>query len=202
MTTPNFDELVGSDVEPSERERLRHVHELLVTAGPPAELPPQFESGPTLAMMLARRPRAVSRRIALIAASICVLAVAFLFGYLAGNNGGGIASGRTIALHGTAAAPGALASLRVLPPDTAGNWPMRLTGTGLPKLAERGYYAVYLIRNGKLIAPCGSFVTKSATSAVDVTMNAPYHLEHGDNWVVVKQFAGQPPGAVVLRPTA
>jgi len=34
---PDFDELVGSDLEPSERARLERVHELLVAAGPPPD---------------------------------------------------------------------------------------------------------------------------------------------------------------------
>ena len=36
---PNFDELIGPDLPPDERERLRRVHELLVAAGPPPEMP-------------------------------------------------------------------------------------------------------------------------------------------------------------------
>ena len=35
---PNLDDLIGTDVEPGERERLERVHELLVAAGPPPEL--------------------------------------------------------------------------------------------------------------------------------------------------------------------
>jgi hypothetical protein len=201
MTTPNFDDLIGGDVESSERDRLRRVHELLVTAGPPAELPPHIEAGPTLAMTLARRPRRGTRKLALLAATICVLLVAFLFGYLAGNRGGGLASGHTIAMSGTSIAPNALASLRVLPADTSGNWPMRLTGTGLPTLGPRGYYEVYLVRNGKLFAPCGSFISSSPSAGIDVTLNAPYHRQPHDTWVVVKQVGGHEPGPVVLRPT-
>ena len=34
---PDFDDLVGSDLDPGERARLERVHELLVTAGPPPE---------------------------------------------------------------------------------------------------------------------------------------------------------------------
>ena len=36
--SPDFDELVGTDLEPDERERLERVHELLLEAGPPPEL--------------------------------------------------------------------------------------------------------------------------------------------------------------------
>lgn len=199
MRPPDFDELVGSDVEPGERDRLRRVHDMLVTAGPPAELPPHLESGPTLAMTLSRPPRRTTRRLALLAAALCVLAITFVVGYVTGNNGG--SGGRTLSLTGTRAAPNALASLRVFPADSSGNWPMRLSGTGLPKLGPRGYYEVYLVRDGKLFAPCGAFVTKSAETAIDVTLNAPYRLHPHDTWVVVKHFVDHDPGAVVLRPT-
>ncbi len=52
---PDFDDLVGTDVEQAERERLRRVHDLLLEAGPPPELSPEIELGPTLAMTLSRR---------------------------------------------------------------------------------------------------------------------------------------------------
>lgn len=202
MTTPpSFDELVGPEGDLAERERLRKVHELLVAAGPPAELPPSLESGPTLGMTLNRAPTRVSRRVALLAATLCVLGVAFLLGYLAGNNGGGLASGETLHLAGTNVAPGALAALRILPADTSGNWPMRFTGTGLPKLAGRAYYEVWLVR-GTEWEPCGSFVAKSPADGVDVTLNAPYRLHAGDRWLVTRQHRGDhKPGPVVLRPT-
>jgi hypothetical protein len=202
-TPPNFDELVGSDLERGERDRLREVHDLLLTAGPPAELPPHLEAGPTLAMTLARRKHRPTRRLALLAAALCVLAVVFLGGYAAGNNGGSIAGSRTVDLHGTAAAPHALASLRIAPADAAGNWPMTLSATGLPRLGPKDYFEVYLYRNGKLFAPCGTFVAKTGTEdAVLVKLNAPYELKPGDTWVIT-QHAWDEPGAgrIVLRPT-
>ena len=200
MSGPDFDELVGRDLDPRERDRLRAVHEQLVLAGPPAELPPQIEGGPTLAMTLARKPPKVTRRVALLAAAICVLGVAFLLGYIAGNNGGGLASGTVLNLSGTRAAPSALASLKILPADTAGNWPMRLTGTGLPSLGPKGYYEVWLVR-GKDWDPCGSFIAKSTSDGIDVTLNAPYQLHKGDQWLVTKQQRGdRKHGAVVLQP--
>ena len=42
----DFDELVGAETTGAERERLRGVHELLVEAGPPPELPRELEEGP------------------------------------------------------------------------------------------------------------------------------------------------------------
>jgi hypothetical protein len=204
MTRPEFDELVGAEVTGAERERLRRVHELLVTAGPPPELAPHLEAGPTLAMTLDRRGRPRRHRLALLAAAVAVLALAFLGGYLTGNdNGTPSASGRTMQLSGTKAAPGALASLRLLPADRSGNWPMTLSAVGLPRLPAGAYYEVYLVRKGKLYAPCGTFVSRGGDAAVDVTLNAPYRLRHGDTWVVTRQAKGDhEAGPVVLRPTA
>jgi hypothetical protein len=195
---PDFDELIDDDVRGAERERLERVHELLIAAGPPAELPPHLEN-PTLAMTLVRRPGRARRRVAAIAAIAAVLVVAFVLGYLAGNRGGGLASQTSLRLTGTKAAPNALASLRILPVDTSGNWPMRLSATGLPKLGHKWYYEVFLVRDGKIYAPCGSFVS---TGTVDVTLNAPYRLRPHDTWVVTKQQWGDhEAGTVVLRPT-
>ena len=203
MRTPDFDELVGLDVEQGERERLRRVHELLLEAGPPAELSPELEAGPTLAMTLGGRQRHVRRRLMLLAATVALIALAFLGGYLAGNRGGGLASAKTLRLAGTSAAPAALASLRIEPADEAGNWPMQLNVTGLPKMPAHGYYAVFLVRNGKIYAPCGTFVVAGAKHGTSVRLNAPYKLEHGDSWVVTKQMPGNhEPGPIVLRPTA
>lgn len=200
--TPDFDELVGLDLEPAERERLRAVHDMLVQAGPPAELSPELEGGPTLAMTLGRRPRQGRRRVMLLAAAIVVLLLAFMVGYLAGNRGGGLASATTLKLTGTSVDPSALASLRIDPVDAAGNWPMQLSVTGLPKMPPHGYYEVFLVRNGKIYAPCGTFLVDGMTHGTSVKLNAPYELRHGDTWVVTKQMPGhRDPGPIVLRPT-
>ena len=69
MRGPDFDELAG-EVPAEERERLLRVHEMLVQAGPPPEIPPELE-GPTLAMTLGkpkRSHRQMQRRLALLAA--------------------------------------------------------------------------------------------------------------------------------------
>jgi hypothetical protein len=201
---PDFDELIGAEVDRAERERLRAVHHLLLQAGPPAELSPAIEAGPTLAMTMRRPARRATRRIALLAAALAVGAVTFLGGYITGNGkGNGLSAGHTLSLVGTKAAPGALASLRIQPVDPAGNWPMQISVTGLPKLPAHGYYTVYLVRNGKLYAPCGTFVVVGPTHGASVWLNAPYNVQPGDTWVVTKQLPGHNhAGPVVLRPTA
>jgi hypothetical protein len=197
---PRFEDIVDEDLSPGERERLERVHDLLVAAGPPAELPPQLERGPTLAMTLARKRRG-QRRLALLAAAIALLAVVFVAGFAVGNSGDGLVGTHTLKLVGTKQASGALASLAIQNVDDAGNWPMKLSVTGLPKLPEHGYYEVYLTRNGKPFAPCGVFVVAGKAGAVSVRLNAPYHVRKGDSWVVTKQLPGDDGvGPVVLHP--
>jgi len=200
VTPPEFEEIVGADVESAERARLARVHSLLVQAGPPPELSPELESGPTLGMTLGRlRPPRVRRRVLLLAAAVAILALAFLGGYIAGN-GGSTANAEVLKLTGTPAAPHALASLQVEPMDAGGNWPMHLSVTGLPKLSSRSYYEVFLVRNGKPFAPCGAFKV-AMNQATTVQLNAPYRLHHGDTWIVTRQTpTSSEPGVVVLRP--
>jgi hypothetical protein len=203
--TPDFDDIVGNDLNHEERDRLERVHDLLVVAGSPPELTPQMERGPTLAMTLGGPSRRrVERRVALLAAAVMVLVVAFLGGYLAGHgNSGSLSSGHTLNLVGTAQAPGAQAALIVQTADPAGNWPMTLSATGLPKLPPHGYYEVFLTRNGKIFAPCGVFLVKDPKAAVSVRLNAPYDLRRGDGWVVTRQLPGHhEAGTVVLTQTA
>jgi hypothetical protein len=200
---PDLEDLVGADLDRSDRERLQRVHDLLLQAGPPPELSPEIEAGPTLAMTLGRAPRKMQRSVALLAAALSLVAVAFLAGYLTGNSGSGLPAGHTLSLVGTKAAPGALASLRVEAADAAGNWPMELSVTGLPKLPAHGYYTVYLTRNGKPLAPCGTFVVAGKAHGTAVTLNAPYDLHEGDSWIVTKQLPGDHnAGPVVLQPPA
>src|SRR6202030_1928972 len=84
---PYFEQIVDSDEEGAQPSRLPRVHSLLVQAGPPPELSPELESGPTLGMTLGRRPPRVRRRVLLLAAAVAIIALAFLGGYIAGNGG-------------------------------------------------------------------------------------------------------------------
>ena len=43
---PKFQDLVGEGLPPAEHERLERVHEMLIAAGPPPELPPELEEVP------------------------------------------------------------------------------------------------------------------------------------------------------------
>jgi hypothetical protein len=197
----NLDELIGADTAGAERERLQRAHEMLLEAGPPPELSPKLEAGPTFGMTLARR-RAVTRRaMLLLAATLAVLGV-FLAGYAVANRGGSSPSApKSLALEGTVLAPNAQATLEVWQ-SHAGNWPMTLTAVGLPPLPAHRYYEVYLVRHGKPWGACGAFrVLGNPQQPVTVTLTAPYTLRKGDSWIVTRPGAGgAEPGQTVLQP--
>src|SRR5919201_4570621 len=158
MTTrpPDFHDLVGEDLAADERARLRGVHDLLVAAGPPAELSPALEGPPSVGGAVRLLPRRRRGTVLLLAAALA--AAAFGGGFLAGavtHPSATKSAVVVIPMHGTRAAPNALASISLQKVDRAGNWPMRITVQGLPKLPPGGYYELYLTRHGHIGATCG-----------------------------------------------
>lgn len=207
---PNFDDLVGTETRGAERERLRGVHDLLVQAGPPPELPPQLEKAPTFeepsSKVTRLRPqRSTTRRVLVLLAAAVAVAAVFAAGYGVGNRGGDISvvpAAQTLNLKGTSLAPHAKATLGVWHAHD-GNVPMTLNVVGLRKLAPHTYYDVYLVRGGKLRpwGLCGSFRVSSSSRVVSLSFNAPYGFEKGDSWVVTRPGpGGSEPGKTVLRP--
>jgi hypothetical protein len=198
--TRDFDELVGQDLEPGERARLLRAHELLVAAGPPPELPPAL-AHPFQPKDAEVVPFFNRRRHATIAVLAAALALAlFGGGYLAGHHSrGGFSSERSIPMRATAAAPAdAIGSIALGTEDDAGNWPMLVRVSNLTKLPPRGYYVLWLSRDGHPIAPCGGFVVEGTET--EVHLNAPYKLNRFDGWVLTIQKPGQrKPGPIVLK---
>ncbi len=207
---PEFDELIGDDVSGAERARLRNVHDLLVEAGPPPELSPELETVPwpddALAPLGVWRRRREGRRSPLIAAAALatVAAIAFLVGQATGNGSGdSFNTQHVVRLHGTPLDSDALATIQLGPRDRNGNWPMLLHVTGLQRLPEGGYYDVYLTKDGKPVALCGSFnVIRGETT---VQFSAAYELGHfdRDGWVITRQVPpNHKPRDVVLAPSS
>ena len=204
---PDFDDLVGQDVSAEERARLYRAHELLVEAGPPPELSPELESVPwpddALGPLWGRRKPSGARRVLLLAAA---LATAVFVGFLLGQAGNpnsrtSIEARRTVQLHGTDLARGALATLKLGERDAEGNWPMVLRVKGLPKLPGSGYYDLYLTKGGKPVVSCGTFNVKGETV---VALSAAYNLERFDKngWVIVRKTPGHfEPTQIVLAAT-
>jgi hypothetical protein len=204
---PSFEELVGAETSGEERERLQHVHELLLEAGPPPELTPKLRKAPgSDSGVVHFQRRSVKRRALLGLAAAVSIAAVFAAGYGVANSrhGGSGTAGvvQVVQLKGDASLPKAKATLEVWKPQ-AGNWPMTLNVTGLPKLPKHVYYEVYLVRNGMPWAPCGAFKVASASQALTLTLNAPYKLRKGDTWVVTRPAAhGTDPGKTVLHPVS
>ncbi len=199
--TRDFDELVG-DLEPEQRERLRRAHELLLAAGPLPELPPSLadpQSQPEAEVVpFFNRRRNAS--IALLAAAAA--AAAFGIGYLTGHNSNNdFVTKHTVEMRAAADAPtGAIGSIAISGRDDSGNWQMIVRVAHLEKLKGRAYYAVWLTRKGRAVAPCGYFVVPGNTSRVtEVRLTFPYKLSRFDGWVVTEQKPrGREPGRVVL----
>ena len=187
---PDFHDLVGEDLPAAERERLRGVHDLLVAAGPPPELSPALERAPSVGGSVHFLPR--RRRGAALLLAAALAAAVFGGGFLTGavTHGGSKNAVTVIPMHGTRAAPNALASISLEDVDNAGNWPMRFTVQGLPKLPRGGYYELYLTRHGRIAAGCGTFNVNGGRTTV--RLNAPYRLRSFDGWVVTRHLPGRP----------
>jgi Anti-sigma-K factor rskA, C-terminal len=198
--TPDFDDLVGTDLDPEDRERLRHAHDLLVAAGPLPELSPALERTPGIEEEAEVVPFFNRRRHAALVVLAAAIALAvFGGGYLTGHErSGGFAAERVIPMEATPAAPpGASASLTLGTKDDAGNWPMLVRVANLEKLPPRGYYALWLTKDGRPVAPCGTFVAAGRTT--EIRLNAPYPLKRFDGWVLTLQKPKQhTPGRVLL----
>jgi Anti-sigma-K factor rskA len=178
---PDFDTLVGSDLDAAERERLRRVHDLLVEAGPPPEPPARAPVTP-----LAPRRR---RRGALLAVAAALAVAAFALGIAVGDGSRGRATDFVVPMTGTDAAADASASLVVYELDGAGNWPMELEVEGLPPSDH--VYELWLTRDGRAVAICGSFLTQDDGTA-SVPMNAPWPLDDFDGWLILEEGSKKP----------
>ena len=101
--SPSFDELVGTDLEPDERERLERVHELLLAAGPPPEL------GEAKVVRIAPR----RRRGVLLALAAAIAVTAFALGAAVVEGPSGRSVDFELVMKGTPAATSASGSLVV-----------------------------------------------------------------------------------------
>jgi hypothetical protein len=169
VNPPDFDELVGGDLAPRERARLRRAHEALLAAGPPPDLP--------ASLVRPRRARPSKRALVLPLAAALAIVAAFAGGWFARDDGYEVDF--ALGMHGTPAAPSAQAELLVFEKDNAGNWPMEMTISGLPD----GRYELVLTRAGKPAASCGAFLVDGRTVTL---LTAPYVLLEYDGWAVIR----------------
>ena len=181
------------DLSAEEQERLRRVHDLLVEAGPPPELPASLRRTPRPE----QQPLSLRRAVA-VALAAAIAVVAFGAGFFLGDEGAGFEPVRTVAMRGVGSAAGAAATIELGEPDDAGNYPVRLRVEGLRPVGPEGYYELLLTRRGEAIASCGTFKVESDDTSVPLTVG--YAIDRFDGWVVTahpQRHLDNPP--VVLR---
>ena len=185
-----FEDLIGGveDLDPGERARLERVHQLLLQAGPPPEVPLDLREPPAaepVRLLPTRRRPAL----ALIAAALA--SVAFGFGYLLGGRSEDPAVFRTVAMTGVGEGRGGVASIEILEEDGAGNWPMVVRLQGLSESRNRDdYYELWLTRNGELADSCGRFILEGGVT--EATLTVPYGFRRYDGWVVTRHGSEEP----------
>jgi len=195
---PTFDELAGGDdLSPEEAARLERVHDLLVAAGPPAELPPhllepQPEQRRTNVYGLPRRRTGL-----LLGIAAAIALTAFLGGFVSGQRHVPFDEAGSVQMHSTVAASAASAVIHVGKADSAGNWPLKLNVKGLPALPKGQYYEMFLSRGAdQRAASCGTF--RVSGSSQEVRLNAPYRIRNFNGWIVTREQPGSNKHPVVL----
>jgi hypothetical protein len=152
---PELRDLLGDDLPGEERARLERVHELLVAAGPPPELPSSLAEAPDRA---SRPPSRLPRRRlgAGLALAAAIALIAFFSGYAAGHQSSrkGFDTDRSVVLG---SAGGIHAKVRFGERDANGNRPMLVDVQGLARARDGNYYALFMTKKGKPIVTCGTF---------------------------------------------
>lgn len=196
MSGPDFRELLGEDVPAEERARLRRVHDQLIAAGPPPDLPPSLQEPPAAAGRVSLLPR---RRLgaALVLAAALALA-AFAAGFLLGNGRDSDASAfqpvRTVLLGGQ----GKTVVVRLGKADNAGNRPMLVTVEGLRRQPKGDYYVLLMTRKGKAVATCGTFKV-AGEDRMNVRFTVAYDFDKYDGLMLAEYWVSDHKDHPVLR---
>ena len=195
---PTFDELAGGDdLSPEEAARLERVHDLLVAAGPPPELPPHLLE-PQPEQRRANVYGLPRRRTGLLLGIAAAIALtAFLGGFVSGQRHAPFDEAGSVQMHSTIAASTASAVIHVGKADSAGNWPLKVNVKGLPELPKGQYYEMFLSRGAdQRAASCGTF--RVSGSSQEVRLNAPYRIRNFNGWIVTREQPGSNKHPVVL----
>ena len=177
--TPDFRDLVGDDLTPEQELELARVDALLRSvSGPAPEVPGTLTSA--VERIGTVTPIWTRRRVALAVALAATLAAVF-FGVGRWVDRGFDARA-TVEMTAQAGAPDASAEIKLGPRDEhTGNWKMQLVVNGLPHLGDKGYYVLWLAKDGKYAGACGTFDVNGRTT---VDMTASYDLSEYDTWVI------------------
>ena len=199
--TADFEELVDlTGVSPEDRARMLRMHELLLSAGPPADLPSELADAPSEVggAQVIEFPRR-RRTAAAISIAAAVAVACFTGGYFIANQAHSSSSLHAVRVVGLSGEQNSLASLRVGAADANGNWPVQLTVQGLPPLhGTDSHYLLMLTQNGKPTWVCGMFKV-GKDGATTVTFSVPYRITGQTRWAVTEMTHGLKfPGHVVM----
>jgi hypothetical protein len=197
---PNFDEVAGGDdLSPEEAARLQRVHDLLIEAGPPPELPPHLLQEPDPEGGRRDNVSGLPRRRTgmLLGIAAALVLTAFLGGFVYGTRHAPFNESFSVPMHSTVAGSPAKALIHVGKVDSAGNWPLKLDVENLPELPKGQYYEMFLSRRAdQRAASCGTF--RVSGESTDVRLNAPYRLNTFNGWIVTREKPGSEKHPVVL----
>jgi hypothetical protein len=171
---PELRDLLGDDLPDDERARLERVHDLLMAAGPPPELPPSLAEAPDRA---SRPPSWLPRRRlgAALGLAAAIATIAFLGGYLTGyhRSYSNFNADRSVVLRG---AGSMRAEVRFGASDANGNRSMLVKVVGLPRPPRGNYYALFMTKDGKPIVTCGTFNVRDE-GLTTIRFTVAYELE-------------------------
>jgi hypothetical protein len=197
--TPHFGDLVGNDLSPGERERLERVHDMLVAAGPPPELPQELAEAPRPQGRLVELAR-YRLRTGLVAAAALVIAT-FAVGYFLGARGEDSSPVAFTPVQTAVLAKSAdrLAVVRIGDRDEDGNWPMVVTVEGLDHLSGGDYYTLFMTRKGsKRAVICGTF-NVGEKGVTTVRFSVAYDVNRFDGLMLAEYSRAEHKNKPLLR---
>lgn len=185
-------DLLPDDVGADELARLQRVHDLLLAAGPPEELPPALAGAPLAAVAQGGGARVLDfvrerrRTVAFAAAATAAVlfGVGFLSGYATKDTGFEAAFG-PVPMVGSGATARAVAQIWIGKKDAAFNWPSRMQVRGLPALGKDRYYELWLVdgKTGEKLILCSAFAVHEGVTTVTFTYPGS---AKGKGWLIVE----------------
>ena len=175
----DFRDLVGDDLSQEDRAKLERVDRLLRSVpAPPSEVPGSLDRA--VNRIGTERRHWTPRRLAA-AVALAVALAALFFGVGRWTTDGEPHYRASIQMKPAASNPRASALIKLGDRDANGNWKLKLQVDGLPELGGDGYYVLWLAKNGKYAATCGTFKVRGETT-IDMTVS--YRLTEYDAWVI------------------
>ena len=175
----DFRDLVGDDLSQEERAKLERVDRLLRTVpAPPSDVPGSLDRA--VNRIGTERGQWTPWRL-VAAVTLAVTLAALFFGVGHWTTGGEPHYRASIQMTPAASNPRASALIKLGDRDANGNWKLKLQVDGLPELSGDGYYVLWLAKDGKYAATCGTFKARGDTT-IDMTVS--YRLSEYDAWVI------------------